>query len=239
MWDNQQALSRIANLLFLGAGFMLGYAFLLMVLQLDAFSVRDVRVAGKLRYVTPQQIETIVYRELKGNFFTLDLIAAKSTFEKLPWVRTANFRREWPNRIVVSLQEHDVLARLGDAALVDTHGDVFAAASDAALPIFISPLDYVKEISQRYLEFRSQLQTLGRTPDQIKVSARGAWQVRLDNDVVIELGREHVAQRMERFVTSYPVVLAAAPQNGKYFDLRYENGFAVRVVGITWGQRSG
>jgi len=232
MWNNRHALLKISNLLFLGAGLTLVYVSILFVLQLEIFSVRDVRVSGKLRYVTPQQIKTIVYHELNGSFFTLDLTSTKSTLEKLPWVRIAYLRREWPNRIVVSLWEHVAMARLSDAALINTYGDVFEAASDATLPMFISPLGYVKEVSQRYVEFHDQLKTLGRTPNQIKVSARGAWQIRLDNGVVIELGRKQIGQRMTRFVSAYPHVLAVAPHNANYFDLRYVSGFAVRVAAI-------
>ena len=229
MWDNYRALSKIANSLFALAGLLIIYGLINLVVHLDAFSVRQVKIVGNIRNVTAQQIEVVVRRELKGNFFTMDLITTKAAFEKLPWVRSANLRRQWPDRIDVSLEEHQALARLGDSALVNIHGEVFEAASDVALPIFFAPLDYVQGVTQRYLSFREQLNAIGLALKQIKVSARGAWEIRLDNDMVLALGRERIDERMARFVAAYPVSITNATQRVSYVDLRYANGFAVRV----------
>ena len=232
MWDNHRALSKIANALFALAGLLILYGLINFVVHLEEFSVRQVKVVGNLHNVTSQQIETVVHRELKGNFFTMDLIATKVAFEKLPWVRSANLRRQWPDRIDVSLEEHQALARLRDSALVNNHGEVFDAASDTVLPVFFAPLDYVKDITQHYLKFREQLGGIGLEQKQIKVNARGAWEIHLGNDMVLELGRERIDERMARFVAVYPVSITIMPEPVSYVDLRYANGFSVRVPGL-------
>jgi len=62
---------------------------------------------------------------------------------------------------------------------------------------------------------------------QLSLSPRHAWQLRLRNGMVLELGREDVQQRLARFVAVYPYSLVAIQSRVKFVDLRYRNGFAV------------
>ena len=50
---------------------------------------------------------------------------------------------------------------------------------------------------------------------QISLSPRFAWQVKLDNGMVLELGREEMQQRLARFVAVYPYSLEAAARPAK------------------------
>ena len=77
-----------------------------------------------------EQVEEVVRREVHGGFFTVNLNTARAAFERLPWVRGANVRREWPARLDVVLEEHMPMARWGDEALVNMQGEVFRAAYD-------------------------------------------------------------------------------------------------------------
>ena len=46
---------------------------------------------------------------------------------------------------------------------------------------------------------------------------------------MLELGRERMAERLQRFVTAYDRTLAQLPARTYRVDLRYPNGFAVRA----------
>ena len=104
---------------------LLLYAVLFLVVHLPVFPLRKVDVKGELQHVNREQVQFIVAREMKGNFFTLDLNRTRAAFEKLPWVRNVNVRRRWPDRLEVAIEEHVVLARWGSSALVNTHGELF------------------------------------------------------------------------------------------------------------------
>ena len=77
------------------------------------------------------------------------------------------------------------------------------------------------------------LAAVNRWPKALNVSARQALQLRLDDGMVVELGRQQakapIRQRLERFVAHYPTVLTAARQRPSVVDMRYPNGFALRV----------
>ncbi|MDO8893282.1 MAG: cell division protein FtsQ/DivIB [Sulfurimicrobium sp.] len=239
MWDKPALMLWLANLLYAVAAILLLYAVLFLVVHLPVFPLREVKVNSELKHVTQEQVQFIVTRALKGNFFTLDLNKTRRTFEKLPWVRNVNVRRRWPDILEVTLEEHQALARWNNMALVNTHGELFQAASDQQLPLFIGPADSVQEVASQYQFFKQHLATTNRQPVQVSLSQRRAWQIKLDDGLVVELGREQVEQRLDKFVKVYDRSLGRLGQMKRavdYVDLRYPNGFAVRL-GTTAAQK--
>ena len=229
MWNKPELLNAMASALYAAALLLAAYATAHYVMRLPAFPLREVLIRGELAHVTVDQIEGIVKREVTGNFFTLDLAQARAAFEKLPWVRKADARRQWPDRLEVLLEEHVPLARWGGSALVNLQGEVFTAAYDSELPEFVGPQDSVKEIALRYAYFKHSLAAIGQVPVQVQVSPRRAWQIRLDTGLVLELGREHIESRLERFIAVYDRTIFPLQRKLNYVDLRYPNGFAVRI----------
>jgi cell division protein FtsQ len=228
MWDKPAALLWIANLLYSLAAVMLLYGMLFVVVHLPIFPLREVKVNGELHHVTREQLRLIVGRHLQGNFFTLDLVKARDAFEKLPWVRNVSVRRRWPDRLEVQVEEHQELARWGNIALVNTYGELFHAASDKDLPVFYGPGDDVREVAEHYQSYGELLKPTGLRVTQVALTPRRAWEIGTDKGMVLELGREHVEERLKRFAAVYARTLANLAAPVRYVDLRYPNGFAVR-----------
>jgi cell division protein FtsQ len=216
------ALFALAALLVLGAAAW--YA-----AHLPAFALREVRVEGPLTHVTRGEIEEVVRRELRGGFFTVDLAATRAAFERLPWVRGANVRRQWPARLDIGLEEHVPFARWGEEALVNPQGELFRAAFDGELPVFRGPEGAAREIAIQYRYFQRALGAIGEAPVQVQVTPRRAWQLKLASGTTLELGRENVEARLARFVALHPRTVGALGRRIDYVDLRYANGFAVRI----------
>jgi cell division protein FtsQ len=230
MWNRPALMNGFAGALFVAAALLALYIAWSLATRLPMFALREVTVGGELVHVTRGEIEGVVQRELRGNFLTLDLAAASASFQKLPWVRKASVRRLWPARLDVALEEHMPLARWDRTALVNTQGEVFRAAYDGELPVFIGPDGMAREIAIQYRYFRSSLETIGQTPVQVRVSPRRAWQLKLASGVTLALGREHVEARLARYVAAHDRTLAQLGRRVDYVDLRYSNGFAVRVT---------
>lgn len=229
MWDRPDILNGVASALFAAAILLAAYAAIHYVVRLPAFPVRELRVTGHIEHVTSEQIESVARREIRGTFFTLDLAATRAAFEKLPWVRKVQIRRQWPDRVEVAFEEHVPLARWGNEALVNTHAETFTAAYDGKLPVFIGPPGSAREIATQYAAFQQSLAAIGQVPVQVQVSARRAWQIKLESGLRLELGREKMHARLERFVAVYDRTLAPLQRRLDYVDLRYPNGFAVRI----------
>jgi cell division protein FtsQ len=229
MRNSPALVNALASALFgLAAALALHLAWALAT-RLPAFELAEVEVSGGLARVTRAQIEGVVRRELKGNILTLDLAAARAAFQALPWVRRVDMRRHLPARLEVALEEHVPLARWAGSALVNTHGEVFAADLVGELPVFSGPEGSAREIAIQYRYFRRTLEAIGQTPVQVRVSPRLAWQLKLDSGLTLELGREHIEARLARFVATYHRTLGRLGRPVRHVDLRYANGFAVRL----------
>jgi cell division protein FtsQ len=238
-WDRPVLIDLVADLLIVFAIAGLGWAATTALQRLPLFPLREVVVRGTLEQVTRAQIEQAARTALTGNFFTVDLDEARAIFEKLPWVRRAAVRRHWPDALELSLEEHVAVARWrqgdGETRLVNSFGEVFAAASSASLPTFAGPEGAASRVLARYREFEQTLAAIGRKPDVLVLSSREAWQVKLDDGVVLELGRDeakyNLAQRLARFVAYYrPAIEKTQVAASGVVDMRYPNGFALRAA---------
>lgn len=233
MWDKPTLLNWVANLLFAVSMVAMLYAAIFAVVHLPIFPLREVVVEGELSHVSREQVKLIVAKHLKGNFFTLDLIKTRNAFEKLPWARSVSLRRRWPDKLEVVIEEHQELARWGSIALVNTHGELFHAASNSDLPVFFGPGDGVIEVASQYLEVSKALKTADLKIVSLALTPRRAWQVTTTSGMVIELGRVEMQARLDKFVSVYRNTIAGLNVKVTYADLRYPNGFAVRrPVGI-------
>jgi len=234
MWNKPGQLNAIANILFVAAVVIAAYGVALFAARLPVFALHEVQVGRPLAHVTREQIEEVVKRDLAGNFFTLDLARLRAGFERLPWVRRADVRREWPDRIDVTFEEQQPLARWGpteDGALVNVHGEVFNAAYDGVLPVFSGPPASAAEIAAEYEYFHRNLAAINETPVRMQVSPRRAWRVQLASGMTLELGRDDIEARLDRFVAVYARTVGQLSKRPDYVDLRYPNGFAVRMPG--------
>jgi cell division protein FtsQ len=228
MWDKPTLLNWTANLLFAVSVVVMLYAALFAVVHLPIFPLREVKVDGQLHHVNREQVKLIAAKHLKGNFFTLDLVEVRNAFEKLPWARNVSLRRRWPDKLEVVIEEHQALARWGSIALVNTHGELFHAASGSELPMFYGPGDGVIEVASQFADFSKTLKKANLEIANLSLTPRRAWQITTTDGMVVELGREQMQPRLEKFVSVYSNTIAGMNMKVTYADLRYPNGFAVR-----------
>lgn len=236
MWDSPRLLNATANALIAVALALLAYAGLRVLFESPAFPLRTVRVDGDLRHVAHADVVRALQGKVAGTFFTVDLEAISALFEGIPWVRRAEVRRQWPDRLEVRIEEHVALARWGqgrDSRLVNTYGELFSGRTDAVLPLFSGPEGTEGEVTRRYASFRGLLAPLALEPRQVALSPRLAWQLKLSNDLTMQLGRESerdsLEDRLAKFVAAYPQTLGKMRHGPEYVDLRYPNGFALRI----------
>ncbi len=238
-WDRPVTMNLLADLLFLIGGVLLAWSGAVALQNLPAFPLQQVVVVTPVEQVSRGQIEHAARTVLTGNFFTVNLDASRAAFERMPWVRSASLRRLWPDGVELSIEEHRAVGRWtpqdGESRLVNAQGDVFVASTDAPLPRLLGPEGSAPRVLERYRAFSEALAPVGRKPVAVHLSAREAWQVRLDDGVVLELGRDQpkhpLSERLERYASNYAAASAAVtgrlPAIGTV-DLRYPNGFALR-----------
>jgi cell division protein FtsQ len=215
------------------------------------FTVRAIALDATLTRANLASVRANALPRLAGNFFSIDLDAARAAFESVPWVRRAVVRRAWPNRLAVTLEEHQAAALWqglddngrGGERLVNSHGELFEAnlgdVEDEGLATLAGPDSQAAPMLAMLRRLGSALAPLSDPVATLRLSARGSWRVELDGGARIELGRgseDEVASRAERFVRTLDRVTArfpGAPRALVTADLRHPDGYALRLAGIS------
>ena len=240
LWDRPSLLDLVSDLLMLFVLLASLYALSIWFLARPFFTVREVVVLSPTAQVTVAQLEYAARSSINGNFFTVDLEDVRNAFETLPWVRRAEVRRRWPDAIELRLEEHQpvaywTVAETDEVHLVNRQGEVFIAASNADMPDFAGPPGSAAFLLARYQEYTQVLAPIGRKPVRLNLSPREAWQIELDDGMLLLLGREQsnapVDQRLERFVRTWPQAKAQVSIDIAVADLRYRTGFALTPAG--------
>ncbi|EOI3578380.1 cell division protein FtsQ [Cronobacter turicensis] len=192
-------------------------------------------VTGERHYTRNDDIrQSILALGAPGTFMTQDVNIIQNQIERLPWIKQASVRKQWPDELKIHLVEYVPIARWNDQHMIDTDGTAFSVPSDRAskqvLPLLYGPEGSENEVLQGY---RSMGQVLAKDKFTLKeaaMTARRSWQVTLSNNIKLNLGRDDTMKRLERFVELYPVLQQQAQTDNKrisYVDLRYDSGAAV------------
>ena len=233
-----------ASTLFVLAAVALAVLALNWAIHRPLFALRAIRIDGEVTRSSVATIRANATPKLAGNFFTMDLGKARRAFESVPWVRQAVVRRVWPNRLAVQLEEHRAVAVWGRDAttdkLVNSFGEVFEAnlgdVEDDNLPTLSGPDGSAGQLLAMLVKLRPVFERLDMHIDGLALSGRGSWRVELDNGAEVELGRgsdDDVLARTERFVATVTQVTSRYQRPLEYADLRHNEGYAVRLKGIT------
>jgi cell division protein FtsQ len=187
------------------------------------------------------QLATQMKTRLSSSFLTVDLQQVRDLFEAVPWVRQAVVQREFPNRLRVTLQEHQAVAWWGESGsgrLVSELGEVFEASPDDSdnLPELAGPADQSAQVWTVYQLLRAELAPLELGMERLELTERGSWRALLDNGAQVELGRgtpDELVARARRFSATLSQLTERYAGALQSVDLRYPNGYALRLRGVT------
>lgn len=244
LWHNARLLALLANTLIMAAVLGLLAATLSWVIAQPYFELHHVQLGAApgsaLRHVNKPGLVESVQKAPSGNFFTVDMNGIKAAVKEVPWVRNATVRRLWPDTLVVMLEEHRAAALWEDSRLVNVYGELFTANLDEAvedgpLPQLGGPDGSELEVLRRYQEIQTLVEPLGVPVVAVNLSARLAWTVKMDDGTELLVGKNigvPIADRISRWVESYPLVTERMQRQASVIDLRYPNGYAVRSLAL-------
>ena len=234
------SLSLLFSLVFAGMLLALAAAWLMRV---PLFNLSAISVQGDTSHNNAVTLRANVAPRLAGNFFTVDLGRTRAVFESVPWVRKAVVQRQFPNRLKVVLQEHRAIAYWGpegDSRLVNSFGEVFEAnqgeIESQELPQLNGPQGQAGLVLQAYLMLSPLFDKLDAVLERLELSGQGSWRARLDSGAVLELGHgplNDIQARAQRFISTLTQVSSRYNRELESADLRYGNGYAVRLRGVT------
>jgi cell division protein FtsQ len=216
------------------------------VARMPVFDIRSITVSGDVQHNNLLTLRANVTPRLSGTFFSVDLARVRTVFESVPWVRQAVVRRDFPNRLQVVLQEHKPVAYWGgdgDVRLINSYGEVFEAnvgeVEQEALPQLSGPEGRSAEVLAMYRTLAPLFEPMELPIEQLELSGGGSWRAHLESGAVIELGRGETADivaRVQRFLQTLTQVTSRYARHANAVesaDLRHENGYAIRLRGVS------
>ncbi len=198
----------------------------------ERWPLRTLRVVGDLERVDAARLRATVMPYAHRGFFAVRLEDAQAAVAKLPWVESAEVRKQWPDVLIVRVEEHRPFAWWGDDQLLSERGRFFPAADVAVpkgLPRFEGPVSRSSDLVALYNEARALFAPMGIDVQALRLDARGSWSMTLSNGAELLLGRDDARLRLARFARLLPQLQAQDPRTLARADLRYTNGFA-----LTW-----
>ena len=210
------------------------------------FDIAGITVTGEVSHNSALNLRANVAPRIQGTFFTVDLAQVRGVFESVPWVRQAVVRRDFPNRLLVKLQEHHAVAYWGsegELQLINNYGEVFEAnvgeVEQDMLPRLGGPEGQSVEVLNMYRSLKPLYDAMGLDLEQLELTGRGSWRAHLDNGADIEMGRgsiDEVAARVQRFEKTLTQVTSRYGRQANAVesaDLRHENGYALKLRGVS------
>ena len=215
------------------------------VLALLDRPVRHVEVTGQFLRVSVPQIEQAVLAfckspaNTKRGFVSLKLSDLQATVEQIPWVDHVRIERRWPDGVRLTVAEQIPGARWGERGLLNSRGELFlkdARYVPPELPQLNGPDGTEAQVARLYLDSLPRLAVVGLRLARVTLDPRGAWELTVtstqttssgNGGVVVRLGRQDVAERLERFLSAASPLIATRAGEMSYVDMRYSNGFAV------------
>lgn len=199
---------------------------------LDKTPIKSYALTHQTRFTTNKDVREVLSKEpaLQG-YFAQDIQDVKQRFLTLPWVKDAVVRKVYPDRLGITLIEHQPFARWNNEKLLSDQGVVFSLPPDRLnvedLPLLFGPDSEGKVVLEAWHKIKQDLKLRNLTPRAIEMDNRGAWTITLDNGVSLRLGRGDWLPKIDRFVAIFPQIDVPNEMRLAYVDLRYDNGAAV------------
>lgn len=232
--DNQGRYALVGRVLVavlgLGLTALAGYGVVEAYHKVNARKIATVQIDGVLNYVSEKEIKDTVSRFVSASLVAIDLDVLKAELETQPWISQVAVRREWPDKLVIEVEEEQPIARWNDSQLLNQQGQIFSprnAVDRLQLPKLTGPAQSEQTVMLQYQQFNQLLYPLGVRIRDLTLNERGAWTMTLTNGAEVRLGRDEVLERLRRLVVFLESEYGAELVNIAAIDLRYRNGIAV------------
>ena len=209
--------------------------------------VEQLQFVGNDAHRTHDGARRALRHVLDESFLAVDLKQVKALVEDVPWVRQAKVQRHFPNGLTISIEEHQAMAwwkEAQGAQLVNAHGEIFEAQAEGEKasdwPVLSGPDLQVQAVVQAYHELAARLGSVQLGVHKLSLSPEGIWHATLNDSIELALGRSQTQDwlmQVEAMISTLPQLRQRFDQPLRSIDLRYSNGYAVALAGISVGRR--
>lgn len=198
--------------------------------------IANVVIEGEFNYVVKENVDRVVQTMIGDSFVGENIDSIKEQLQSTPWIDKVNLARQWPDRLLVNITEQVPIARWGEDSFINVRGELISVGENSRLN-HLSKLsgdaDDAQMIMRQYAILTHVFQPYGLSVDTLEKGRRGVWQLRLNNNWLIKLGRGDTFAKIQRLTHLLDKQLLEKTANIVVIDIRYSNGLAVQ-----WGKDS-
>lgn len=204
--------------------------FIVFLLKPDTLPIKQIRAQGTFKHVDETMLHTVVKDSIQGGYFNINVDVIKNDVEKMPWIDHVSVSRVWPDTVLIHITEQKAFARWQEGGVVNFRGELFQPNKltiNMSLPVLDGPRGTERNLTEYYLLAQEIIAPLDVDIKTVRMDARRAIRIELNNGIEIVLGREDLEDRLQRFSRIYMKVLSPRADEIKSVDMRYSNGLAV------------
>ena len=199
------------------------------------FDSVTLEVSSSGRFVSRAEVLAVARPLVAGRLmWEISIKQIKQQVEALPWIERAVVKRKWPDQVAIEFSEQQPFARWGGDKLLSRSGDIFPIEEGSRfekLPRLNGPDDMTVGMWAHWQHYQAALKAEGFTLTELTVDKRHAWELVLGNEIIVKLGRSAVEKRFQTFLkTHYFIDKTVGARQVLVIDLRYSNGFAIRML---------
>ena len=198
---------------------------------LNAIAIEEVLIYGNEDKVSSQAIHRLIDDEIQKGFWAVDLKAVKEKVESHSWVRKAMIKKQWPNKLVIAVDEQVPIARWDNDQLLSTTGDIIYGGSLIGylhLPRFIADKKQLDVVITNFNDLQIALRKNQLAVTTLSLTPAGQWSFELNDDLLVKAGDEINTLKINRLINVIEQELLADIERVEVIDLRYPNGLSVQ-----------
>lgn len=221
--------SKLAALIFI-AVILLARAVWLFLGDTEHFPINTVQIKANYRCMDHKKVQRILEPHLQYSFFTLSPKRLRQDLLKLSCVRQVHIEREWPDKLILQLEEQTPFVRWNNLFMAKD-GEIFSGYESnetLALPQLNGPPGTESKVLAQYKNLSKILSDYGLSASIVTLRENGAWELILTNALLVRLGKNDIEERLTRFAKSYHALEAEQNTVPESVDLRYPRGMAVK-----------
>jgi len=196
----------------------------------EQIAIKKILINKSLQYVEKNEVDTLLEQALEQDFFSLELNDIAQTVNHIPWVKSAQVKKIWPDTILVNIQEQSPVARWGKTQLISANGEVFAPGDLQGfdhLPHLIGNELQREEITRFYDQATQTLRDSDLNISVLNMTSAFEWRIQFDNGLLVILSAKQGLGRIKEFRDVYQKHISPKLENIAHVDLRYDSGFVV------------
>ncbi len=194
--------------------------------------IQEFHITSELKQLSQKEVEKVLKPYLGESFWGVELDKIQADLMRLDWVNQAVVKRSWPNQLEISIEEQSPVARWGETGLLNYKGEVFFPNHIEDFEHFVrldGKLENSKQLLLTLAELQKEFTKLDWSISRLQETANGVWEIHILNGPKLILDHQDEQHKLKRFVEAYPHLFDKFRKSAQVYDLRYSNGFAIKV----------